>query len=160
MSEAPEKDSKTEEATSHKLQQAYEKGDGPRTMDLGSAATLAAVRSRATTLAAAPVPAVAAAQGLVFLSHGGDAAPASAAKRKTRAAIMSTWLRVRANFQVDGAYRTRCVPLNLIECRTECDTLVPMTTLFSCVCSTRYETGESRGVCPDACTALRRRRRR
>jgi flagellar biosynthetic protein FlhB len=43
MSEAPEKDSKTEEATSHKLQQAYEKGDGPRTMDLGSAATLAAV---------------------------------------------------------------------------------------------------------------------
>ena len=26
-------------------------------------------------------------------------------------------------------YRTRCVPLNLIECRTECDTLVPMTTI-------------------------------
>eukprot|EP01035_Chromulina_nebulosa_P065851 gene65851-90107_t len=43
MSEAPEEDSKTEEATSHKLQQAFEKGDGPRTMDLGSAATLAAV---------------------------------------------------------------------------------------------------------------------
>jgi len=43
MSEAPERDSKTEEATSHKLQQAFEKGDGPRTMDLGSAATLAAV---------------------------------------------------------------------------------------------------------------------
>jgi hypothetical protein len=36
---------------------------------------------------------------------------------------------VRANFQVEGAYRTRCVPLNLIECRTECDTLVPMTTI-------------------------------
>ena len=36
---------------------------------------------------------------------------------------------VRANFQVEGAYRTRCVPLNLIECRTECDTLFPMTTI-------------------------------
>ncbi len=43
MSDAPEKDSKTEDATAHKLQQATEKGDGPRTMDLGAVATLAAV---------------------------------------------------------------------------------------------------------------------
>ena len=42
MSDAPEKDSKTEDATSRKLEQAREKGDGPKTMDLGSAATLAA----------------------------------------------------------------------------------------------------------------------
>lgn len=42
MSEAPERESKTEEATPQKLQKAREKGEGPRTMDLGSFATLAA----------------------------------------------------------------------------------------------------------------------
>jgi flagellar biosynthetic protein FlhB len=42
MSEAPERDSKTEEATPQKLEKAREKGDGPKTMDLGSFATLAA----------------------------------------------------------------------------------------------------------------------
>lgn len=43
MSEAPERDAKTEDATPRKLEQAYEKGEGPRTMDLGSVATLSAV---------------------------------------------------------------------------------------------------------------------
>lgn len=42
MSEAPERESKTEEATPQKLQKAKEKGDGPKTMDLGSFATLSA----------------------------------------------------------------------------------------------------------------------
>ena len=42
MSEAPERDSKTEEATPRKLEQAHAKGDGAKTMDLGSFATLAA----------------------------------------------------------------------------------------------------------------------
>jgi len=41
MSEAPERDSKTEEATPQKLQKAREKGDVPKTMDLASFATLA-----------------------------------------------------------------------------------------------------------------------
>jgi len=41
MSEGPDRDSKTEEATPRKLDQAREKGDGARTMDLGSFATLA-----------------------------------------------------------------------------------------------------------------------
>lgn len=45
MSEAPERDSKTEEATPRKLEQAREKGEGAKTMDLGSAATLAAAAS-------------------------------------------------------------------------------------------------------------------
>lgn len=43
MSEAPEKDSKTEEATPQKLDKAREKGDIPKTMDAGQVATLAAV---------------------------------------------------------------------------------------------------------------------
>jgi flagellar biosynthetic protein FlhB len=43
MSEAPDKDSKTEEATPQKLEKAREKGDIPKTMDLGHFATLAAV---------------------------------------------------------------------------------------------------------------------
>ena len=43
MSEAPERESKTEDATPRKLEQAAQKGDGPRTMDLGSVATLSAV---------------------------------------------------------------------------------------------------------------------
>ncbi|WP_337187827.1 flagellar biosynthesis protein FlhB [Phenylobacterium sp.] len=42
MSEAPEKESKTEEATPQKLEKAKEKGDVPKTMDLAQAATLAA----------------------------------------------------------------------------------------------------------------------
>jgi flagellar biosynthetic protein FlhB len=42
MSEAPERESKTEEATPQKLQKAREKGDGPKTMDLASFATLSA----------------------------------------------------------------------------------------------------------------------
>jgi flagellar biosynthetic protein FlhB len=42
MSEAPERESKTEEATPRKLEQARQKGDGVRTMELGSFATLAA----------------------------------------------------------------------------------------------------------------------
>ena len=42
MSEAPDRESKTEDATPRKLQQAREKGDGVKTMDLGAAATLAA----------------------------------------------------------------------------------------------------------------------
>ena len=41
MSEAPEKESKTEEATSQKLSKAHEKGDGAKTMDLGPFAVLA-----------------------------------------------------------------------------------------------------------------------
>ena len=41
MSEAPDRESKTEEATPRKLEQAREKGDGVKTMDLGSFATLA-----------------------------------------------------------------------------------------------------------------------
>jgi flagellar biosynthetic protein FlhB len=41
MSEGPDRESKTEEATPRKLDQAREKGDGARTMDLGSFATLA-----------------------------------------------------------------------------------------------------------------------
>jgi len=43
MSEAPEKDSKTEEATPQKLDKAREKGDVPKTMDLAQVAVLAAV---------------------------------------------------------------------------------------------------------------------
>jgi len=43
MSEAPEKDSKTEEATPQKLEKAREKGDGVKTMDLGPAMVLASV---------------------------------------------------------------------------------------------------------------------
>ena len=45
MSEAPERDSKTEEATPRKLEQAHAKGDGAKTMDLASFATLAASAS-------------------------------------------------------------------------------------------------------------------
>ncbi|MBU1377680.1 MAG: flagellar biosynthesis protein FlhB [Alphaproteobacteria bacterium] len=45
MSEAPEKESKTEEATPQKLAKAAEKGDVVRTMDLGPFAVLAAVSS-------------------------------------------------------------------------------------------------------------------
>ena len=41
MSEAPERDSKTEEATPQKLEKAREKGDVPKTMDLAQFATLA-----------------------------------------------------------------------------------------------------------------------
>ncbi|WP_293676317.1 flagellar biosynthesis protein FlhB [uncultured Phenylobacterium sp.] len=41
MSEAPDRESKTEEATPRKLEQAKQKGDGVKTMDLGSFATLA-----------------------------------------------------------------------------------------------------------------------
>ena len=43
MSEAPEKDSKTEEATPQKLDKAREKGDVPKTPDLPQVAVLAAV---------------------------------------------------------------------------------------------------------------------
>src|SRR5689334_14032731 len=43
MSEGPDKESKTEEATPQKLEKAREKGDIPKTMDLGQFATLAAV---------------------------------------------------------------------------------------------------------------------
>jgi flagellar biosynthesis protein FlhB len=42
MSEGPDRESKTEDATPRKLDQAREKGDGAKTMDLGSFATLAA----------------------------------------------------------------------------------------------------------------------
>jgi flagellar biosynthetic protein FlhB len=42
MSEAPEKESKTEEATPQKLEKAKQKGDGPKTADLAQFATLAA----------------------------------------------------------------------------------------------------------------------
>ncbi len=42
MSEAPDRESKTEEATPRKLEQAREKGDGVKTMDLASFATLSA----------------------------------------------------------------------------------------------------------------------
>jgi flagellar biosynthetic protein FlhB len=42
MSEGPDRESKTEEATPQKLEKAREQGDGVRTMDLGSFATLAA----------------------------------------------------------------------------------------------------------------------
>jgi flagellar biosynthesis protein FlhB len=41
MSEAPDRESKTEEATPRKLEQAKQKGDGVKTMDLASFATLA-----------------------------------------------------------------------------------------------------------------------
>ena len=43
--EAPDRESKTEEPTSRKLEQAREKGDGVKTMDLASFATLAASAS-------------------------------------------------------------------------------------------------------------------
>src|SRR3989344_7177245 len=43
MSDAPEKDSKTEEATPQKLEKAKAKGDGIKTPDLGPFAVLAAV---------------------------------------------------------------------------------------------------------------------
>jgi flagellar biosynthetic protein FlhB len=43
MSEAPERDSKTEEATPQKLEKARQKGDGVKTMDLGPLAVLTAV---------------------------------------------------------------------------------------------------------------------
>ena len=43
MSEAPERDSKTEEATPQKLEKAKAKGDGVKTMDLGPLAVLTAV---------------------------------------------------------------------------------------------------------------------
>ncbi|MBL8770758.1 MAG: flagellar biosynthesis protein FlhB [Phenylobacterium sp.] len=42
MSEGPDRESKTEEATPRKLEQAREKGDGAKTMDLASFATLSA----------------------------------------------------------------------------------------------------------------------
>jgi flagellar biosynthesis protein FlhB len=42
MSEGPDRESKTEEATPRKLEQAREKGEGAKTMDLGSFATLSA----------------------------------------------------------------------------------------------------------------------
>lgn len=42
MSEKPDRESQTEEATPQKLDKAREKGDGPKTMDLSSFATLAA----------------------------------------------------------------------------------------------------------------------
>ena len=42
MSEAPDRESKTEEPTARKLEQAKQKGDGVKTMDLASFATLAA----------------------------------------------------------------------------------------------------------------------
>jgi flagellar biosynthetic protein FlhB len=45
MSEGPDRESKTEEATPRKLEQAREKGDGAKTMDLASFATLAASAS-------------------------------------------------------------------------------------------------------------------
>jgi flagellar biosynthetic protein FlhB len=45
MSEAPEKESKTEEATSQRLAKAHEEGDGVKTMDLGPFAVLAGVSS-------------------------------------------------------------------------------------------------------------------
>jgi len=45
MSDAPEKDSKTEEATPQKLAKAHEKGDSVKTMDLGPFAVLAGVSS-------------------------------------------------------------------------------------------------------------------
>jgi flagellar biosynthetic protein FlhB len=45
MSEAPDRESKTEEATPRKLEQARQKGEGARTMELGSFATLAAAAS-------------------------------------------------------------------------------------------------------------------
>jgi flagellar biosynthetic protein FlhB len=50
MSEGADRESKTEEATPRKLEQAREKGDGVKTMDLGSFATLAT--SSAVVLAA------------------------------------------------------------------------------------------------------------
>jgi len=45
MSDAPEKDSKTEEATPQRLEKAKAKGDGIKTMDLGPFAVLAGVSS-------------------------------------------------------------------------------------------------------------------
>jgi flagellar biosynthetic protein FlhB len=42
MSDAPDRESQTEEATPQKLEKAREKGDGPKTADLSSFATLAA----------------------------------------------------------------------------------------------------------------------
>ena len=50
MSEAPERESKTEEATPRKLEQARQKGDGAKTMDLASFATLAAATGVILTL--------------------------------------------------------------------------------------------------------------
>lgn len=50
MSDAPDRDSKTEEATPQKLQKAKEKGDGVKTMDLAAFATLAATAAVVLTL--------------------------------------------------------------------------------------------------------------
>jgi flagellar biosynthetic protein FlhB len=81
MSDAPEKESKTEEATPQKLAKAAEKGDVVKTMDLGPFAVLAAVCSvlilmggwMARDLAAKLVPFFAHPDAMSLEGHGGMA---------------------------------------------------------------------------------------
>jgi flagellar biosynthetic protein FlhB len=68
MSEGPDRESKTEEATPRKLEQAREKGDGAKTMDLGSFATLA-TSAGVVMLAGGWLSRNLAAQLTVFFSH-------------------------------------------------------------------------------------------
>ena len=71
MSEAPERESKTEEATPRKLEQAREKGEGPKTQDLTSFATLA-TSAAVVLMAGGWLSRNMAAQLTPFLSHPQD----------------------------------------------------------------------------------------
>ena len=71
MSEAPERESKTEEATPRKLEQAREKGEGPKTKDLTSFATLATSAAE-VLMAGGWLSRNMAAQLTPFLSHPQD----------------------------------------------------------------------------------------
>ncbi|WP_293904188.1 flagellar biosynthesis protein FlhB [Phenylobacterium sp.] len=68
MSEAPDRESQTEDATPRKLEQAREKGDGVKTMDLGSFATLAA-SAAVVLMAGGGLARNLAAQLLPFFAH-------------------------------------------------------------------------------------------
>ena len=116
MSEAPERESKTEEATPQKLEKAKAKGDGVKTPDLGPFAVLAAVTSvlvmgggwMAKNMAASLLPFFAHPDAMSLDGHGGmeifryalmAAAPAllmvmlTAAVAGSAASLMQTGLR-------------------------------------------------------------------
>ena len=71
MSEAPDRESKTEEATPRKLEQARAKGEGPKTQDLTSFATLA-TSAAVVLMAGGWLSRNMAAQLTPFLSHPQD----------------------------------------------------------------------------------------
>lgn len=79
MSEGPDRESKTEEATPQKLEKAREKGDVPKTMDLAQFATLAAVSGvvllaggwMTRNLAAQLVPFIQRPDAMTLDGHGG-----------------------------------------------------------------------------------------